>query len=59
MTASLERHAIRTDDSRPRCREVWTHEEVSTRKADGLVVAANDSAVDAVRELIDVLCEDP
>ena len=35
--------------------EGWPYEEVSAREADGLVVSADDGAVDAVRELVDVL----
>ena len=45
------------DDSGAPCGEGATHEEISTGEAHGLVVPADDSAVDAVGELVDVLCE--
>ena len=35
-----------------------THEDVSAGEADCLVVPCDNSAVDAVRELVDVLSED-
>ena len=59
VTATLCACAISTDDGWVPCGEGGTHEEVSTREANGLVVSAEHSAVDAVGELIDVLREDP
>ena len=35
--------------------ERMTHEEVSAREANSLVVSADDRTVDAVRELVDIL----